>query len=365
MLRQYQPTETHLFAQAAARDPSCIPILLESAALIERVDRSDTLVFYKQLHVLQTILWSLGFMLEDESTIRLVAAAVADAEPAVLDALGDWLTCKYAAPLRGVVSPEVQATMQSSSVVAIATMVCAAALPSPHAAAAIAKQPKLVRALVTAADRVALQQDKLPLWECMIPAVAVLLQQAPEDVMRAIRGQPGGASEDRKDLKGQLREQVAAVVAAGKVGRETLSAGESILAALEAAKQQQQQQQPLDSSGQACAGCSKRSGDEGVVKLRHCGGCPRATALRFCGVECELSLLWVWAWVGFRGLVGCFVALPCIMPHPPNTQHKPLTTHAQAKQQSGWEGTRMRVNAWTHQAQHCSSRTLQRRSGVL
>jgi len=363
----------------------------------------------------------LNLLVKDQSSARLVTAAVADAEPAVLDAMAVWLTGKFDAPLQGAYPRAAQSAMQLATSVPFTSTVCTAALHSPHAAAAIAKRPKLVWALVIAADRPGVQLCEQAFWDQMILALAVLLRQAPEDVMRAIRGQPGGAREDGEDLEGQLREHVAAAVAAGKLGREAMRAGKAILAALDAAKQQQQQQQqqqqlqqeqqqqqlqqeqqqlqqeqqqlqqeqqqqqkqqeqkqqkqkqkqqPLDSSGRVCAGCSKRVGDEGVGKLRRCGGCPRATALRFCSVECELS--WVFgslSWVfGFgvgrvKGLVGCFVALSCIMPHRPLTQHKPLITHTQAKQQSGWAGTRIRVNACTGQEQHRSSRTLRRRRG--
>jgi len=311
VLRQYPTPEFSLITQAIARDPTCIPVLLKIAALVDQLDRSDSSVFYQQVHLLQSILWILGSLVWDESTARLVAAAVADAEPAVLDAMADWLAGKYAAPpLRGVLSPEAQAASHSTSVTLISSLLCGAALHSPHAAAAIAKRPKLVRALATATDRLPLQQDKPPVWDRMILALAVLLQQAPEDVMRAIRGQPGGAGEDSDYLEGQLREQVAAAMASGKLKQKAMSDGRSILAALDAAKQQQQQQQQPDSSGRVCAGCSKRMGDEGVVKLRRCGGCPRATALRFCSVECELSWLWVWVLGRVKGLAGCCVVLP-------------------------------------------------------
>jgi len=298
MLHRYPPAETHLMEQAVARDPSCIQILLSNAALIEQVDRS---VFFKHFQPLLTSVIELGILAKSDSAAHLVAAAVAETEPAVLDALVHWVVTKPSIGLStGGVSPDAQPAMPEPAAVAIITIVFVATRCSPHAAAAIAQRPKLVRTLVTAVDRFPAQDRKEFFWSQTIPTLSVLLLNAPGDVVSAIRGQQGGAKEDSEDLEGKLQEQVAAAVAARMQGRGAVSAGKAILAALDAA-QQQQQQQPPDSPGCVCAGCGKRAASEGVAKLRRCGGCPRATALRFCGAECELSLLWVWVFKLRRG----------------------------------------------------------------
>jgi len=100
---------------------------------------------------------------------------------------------------------------------------------------------------------------------------------------------------------------VEAAVARGELTAAGLENAEAVLAALaegeewlktrvdqqQQQQQRQQEQQQQTGGSRACAGCGKTAADEGRVKLRRCTGCPRESALRFCGVACQKAV-----WVG-------------------------------------------------------------------
>jgi len=259
------------------------------------------------------------------SVRQSVGAALAAAPPAALDALCKWFT---EAEVSSAAEIEVESVRSALSIPCCA-------IYNPGAASALARNRRVVRALVSAMLLVALPENrgvadgKVPYWVANALRMFDHMRRAScEDVMLALAaGQPG--SGDGGDDMVQLRGLVEAEVAGGDVSAYAREAAAAILAALaegeewlkrtqvdrqqqqqqqqqhqqqqhqqqqqqqqqqQHQQQHQQQQQPVGSS-RVCAGCGKTAlADEGAIKLRRC---PRESALRFCSVACQRA-----SWMG-------------------------------------------------------------------
>jgi len=232
-------------------------------------------------------------------TRQHLAAALAAAPPATLDALGEWIT--QPGPSEAEVDPK---TMSFA-----VTVAAWAAGRNSAAAAALARRRSVVRALVSAVGRLNSPDNRHDAAVGLPPVVRgafvmfyAIVSENSEDVMLALAAGRPGSGRDSDDLVQRLRSLVEAAVAGGGLTAADLEVAEGVLAALTEGEerlktrvhQQQQQQQQQHSGGtRACAGCGKTAADEGVDKLRRCNGCPRESALWFCSVACQKAV-----WVG-------------------------------------------------------------------
>jgi len=297
VLQEYDTREDRRqVIQAAARDLTCIPVLLHSVlgARLRLASVTDPVRHREQWCNLRTGLFILNNLTAVDTSLHpFVGAAVAAAPPDTLDALAEWIT-----------QPGPSGANVETSVVPSAWWIAAsAAICDPAAAAALARRRSVVRSLVSAVvfltspDSREVMVDILRVAIYGLPMFAALFKASSEDVMRALAAGQPGRGRDSDDLVQRLRGWVVAAVARGGLDAAALRSAEAVLAALaegeEWLKTQVDQHQQQPGGCRACAGCGKTAADEGVVKLRRCNGCPRGSALWFCSVACQKAV-----WVG-------------------------------------------------------------------
>jgi len=189
ILKQYTtPDDAHLVAQAAARDPTCIPALLHTALGTRHQLASVTdPVGYEWQHgklfigrmVLNNIIANDR---RDSFVGEALAEALAATPPATLDALGEWIT-----------QPGPSGEQVELAAVASALRIAAcAAIYSPAAAAALARRRSVVRALVSAVAFVSspstrhMEDNITYLIDNSFSMFASMLEASSEGVMHAL-----------------------------------------------------------------------------------------------------------------------------------------------------------------------------------
>jgi len=237
ILTQYRTRDDmDLEVQAAARDPTCIPALLHTAlgARHQLASITDPERSTEQRDKLRCGLLLLQHLLSLYASLRpLVGAAIAAAPPATLDASGEWMTQP------GPTQPgPLEAEVELNTVWFALRIAYWAASCSLSAAAALARRPSVVRALVTAMAHLSSPDNRhigvsFPLVVSTgLTMFDAMLKASREDVMRALAaGRPGGGR-DGNDLVQRLRGLVEAAVAGVGLQAEVLESAEAVLAAL-------------------------------------------------------------------------------------------------------------------------------------